>query len=221
MELSYWQSKWKKGKIGFHMEDGYPGLSKHWGTIDVKNPVALVPLCGKTKDLLFLSKHSSKVVGVEISKLAVESFLRENKLEANRSDFADFTIYQSGNIEIWQGDFFKLPEHKVPPLDLIYDKAALIALPPDMRKKYALKIFGLVSAHTKILLHLFDYRQEEMAGPPFSVPLEEAKDYFGKRFTIDLLERDELDINNYKKFQNRGLNSYFIEILSLLLPKEV
>jgi thiopurine S-methyltransferase len=221
MELSYWQSKWKKGKIGFHMEDGYAGLPKHWSALDVENPVTLVPLCGKSKDLLFLSEHSSKVVGVEASEIAVKDFLTENNLSAKISSYAGFTIYKARNIEMWQGDFFKLPEHKLPAVDVIYDKAALIALPPGMRKAYVSKIFDLISSHTQILLHLFDYRQQEMTGPPFSVPIAEVKEYFGKRFTIDILERNELDLNNYKKFQNRGLNSYFIEILSLLLPKEV
>ncbi|WP_234567555.1 thiopurine S-methyltransferase [Rhodohalobacter sp. 614A] len=220
MELSYWQSKWRKGKTGFHMEEGYPGLATHWKSLGLDHPVVLVPLCGKSKDLLFLAEHCEKVVGVEISELAVHQFLKENKLEANITSFANFSIYKTGNIEIWQGDFFKLPGHKFPPFDLVYDKAAMIALPPDMRRTYVSKVLELVSVHTQILLHLFDYPQEEMTGPPFSVPVTEVKDYFGKHFTIDILERNELGINYYKKFQNRGLNSYFIEILSLLLPKE-
>lgn len=202
------------------MKEGYPGLPQHWGALQADNPVALVPLCGKSKDLLFLSAKCRKVIGVEISGIAVQDFLKENNLEADKTSFADFSIYRTGNIELWQGDFFKLPNHKLPPLDLIYDKAALIALPPDLRKQYASKILELVSSQTQILLHLFEYRREEMSGPPFSVPLDEIEDYFGKRFTILILERNELDLNNYKKFQNRGLNSNFIEILSLLLPKE-
>lgn len=220
MELSYWQSKWRKGNIGFHMKEGYPGLEQHWNALQAESPTPLVPLCGKSKDLLFLAGKCRRVIGVEISEIAVQEFLKENNLKADKTSFADFSIYQTGNIEIWQGDFFKLPRHKLPPLDLIYDKAALIALPPDMRKKYAAKILKLVSPQTRILLHLFEYRRDEMSGPPFSVPMGEVEDHFGKRFTIRILERNELDLNNYKKFQNRGLNSYFIEILSLLLPKE-
>lgn len=221
MELSYWQSKWRKGKTGFHMNEGYAGLKEHWNSVQIKdNAIVLVPLCGKTKDLLFLSQQCRRVIGVEVSELAVREFIEENNLEAEEFTFADFTIYQTENIEIWQGDFFKLPKHKLPLLDLIYDKAALIALPQDMRANYAAKILELVSAHTKILLHLFFYLQEEMNGPPFSLPIEEVNSHFGKRFTIGILERKSLDLNNYKKFQKRGLRSHFIEILSLLLPKE-
>lgn len=221
MELSYWRSKWRKDKIGFHMENGYPGLEKHWGSVTLdKNPAVLVPLCGKSKDLIWLSEHCDQVVGVEISTLAVDQFFRENSLQAKKSTFADFTIYQANNIEIWNGDFFKLPKQKLPEFNLMYDRAAMVALPPEMRKQYAAKILELISANTQILLHQFYYRQEEMPGPPFSVSPEEVIKLYGKFFDINVLERNELNLNNFKKFQNRGLQSYFIEILSLLLPKE-
>ena len=220
MELSYWRSKWRKGKTGFHMQDGYPGLEKNWNSIEIDNKaVVLVPLCGKSKDLIWLSQHCKTVIGVEISEIAIQEFMSENNLEASSSVSGVFTIYHTGNIQIWNGDFFKLPIQKLPPLDLIYDKAALNALPPEMRNEYASKILESVSTHTKILLHLLEYKQEEMTGPPFSVSVKQAKELFRNKFEFKILERAKLDINNYKKFQNRGLRSYFIEILSLLLPK--
>ncbi|NBC64264.1 MAG: thiopurine S-methyltransferase, partial [Bacteroidetes bacterium] len=221
MELSYWQSKWQKGKIGFHMEDGYPGLEKYWDSIPLSNnPTTFVPLCGKSKDLLWLAKHCKRVVGVEISDLAVEQFLNENSLDAEISTFGDFTIYRAHNIEIWNGDFFKLPKHKLPTLDLVFDRAALVALPQKKRILYAEKILELTSDKTIILQHMYHYRQEEMSGPPFSVSTEELEDLYGKEFQLQILENNELNLDFYKKFKNRGLRSYFIEILSLLLPIE-
>lgn len=221
MELSYWRSKWRKGKIGFHMKDGFPGLEKYWNSIPMNNkPTVLVPLCGKSKDLVWLAKHSDRVVGVEISELAVEQFFKENSLNAEISTFADFTIYRSGNIEIWNGDFFKLPKQKLPSFELVFDRAALVALPPEMRTEYAAKIIDLISNNALILLHLYYYRQEEMNGPPFSVSPGEVKKLYGDKFQLKILEQKELNVDNYKKFQNRGLRSYFIEILSLLLPIE-
>lgn len=220
MELSYWQSKWKKGKIGFHMEQGYPGLRENWKHLELNQPIVFVPLCGKSKDLIFLSDNCQKVIGVEISLIAVQEFLQENNLNAEMRSFGSFKIFRSGNIEIWQGDFFKLPLQKLPSFDLTYDKAALIALPPSKRQEYAAKILEMASHSTKILLHLFEYRQEEMTGPPFSVTVDEVHELFGKQFSIQILQKNYLNLDNYKKFQNRGLNSYFIEILSLLLPNE-
>lgn len=221
MELSYWRSKWRKGNIGFHMENGYPGLAKHWNSLDFNDHSAvLVPLCGKSKDLIWLSEHCQKVVGVEISELAVEQFLDENSLRAKTSFFADFKIYQTKNIELWNGDFFKLPKKNLPTFDLVYDRAALVALPPDMRQRYAAKILNLISTNTQILLHHFEYQQREMAGPPFSVSVDEINKLYGHCFHLQILEKQDLDINYYKKFQNQGLQSYFIEILSLLLPNK-
>lgn len=220
MELSYWHSKWRKGNIGFHLENGYPGLENHWNSIKLKsNSAVFVPLCGKSKDLIWLSKHSDQVVGVEISDVAVDHFFKENSLDAETSSFADFTIHRAGNIEIWNGDFFKLPEHKLPSFDLIYDRASLVALPPKMRKEYATKILNLISGNTQILQHIFYYRQEEMPGPPFSVSPEELETLYGNFFELLILERNEFNVDYYKKFQKRGLESFFIEILSLLLPK--
>ncbi len=221
MELSYWRSKWQKGKIGFHMENGYPGLEKHWDSIPLgTNPSVFVPLCGKSKDLIWLAGHCERVVGVEISELAVQEFLKENSLDAKISTFADFKIYRVNNIEIWNGDFFKLPKHKLPPFDLVFDRAALVALPPETRTGYATKLLELISDHTIILQHHYHYRQEEMNGPPFSVSPDEVKKLYGAEFQIQILEHKDLNIDYYKKFQNRGLRSYFIEILSLLLPIE-
>lgn len=202
------------------MQDGYPGLEKNWNSIDIgDNPSILVPLCGKSQDLIWLSDHCRSVIGVEISEIGVRKFLSENHLEASKSNFGDFSIYQTGNIQIWNGDFFKLPKNKMPAFDLIYDKAALNALPPKMRKEYASKILHLASPRTQILLHLLEYKQEEMTGPPFSVSIGEVKKLFGQEYRLSILKQQNLDLNNYKKFQNRGLSSYFIEILSLLLPK--
>lgn len=219
MELSYWTSRWNKGNTGFHMENGYPGLIRHWSSLPVpNNPVVLVPLCGKSYDLIWLAEHSKKVIGCEISETAVLQFFSENNLTPATSTFADFTIYTSNNIEIWLGDFLKLPERKIPKTDLIFDKAALVALPPEMRKKYADKILKLSSSHTHILLHHFIYNQKEMNGPPFSVTHKEIEQLFGAFYTIKTLEKSELLLKNFKKFQNRGLKSELIEYLLLLSP---
>ncbi len=221
MELSYWRSKWRKGNIGFHMENGYPGLETYWNSINVNNnSTVFVPLCGKSKDLIWLSQHCDHVVGVEISDVAVDQFFKENSLDAKISSFADFTIHRARNIEIWNGDFFKLPKHKLPSFDLIYDRASLVALPADTRREYAAKILTLISDNTRILQHIFYYRQDEMPGPPFSVSIEELETLYGTHFDLQILERNKLNIDYYKKFQKRGLQSFFIEILSLLLPKE-
>ncbi len=222
MELSYWQSRWKKGNIGFHLDEYYPGLTENWDEIDIKpDATVLVPLCGKSRDLLWLSRRAKKVIGVEVSQTAINQFINEHNLKTHNSSFTSFSIVTSGNIELWCGDFFKLTEEKFEAIDLIYDKAALTALPPGMRIRYSKKLKNLSSPHTKILIQHFKYNQNEMNGPPFSIPQKEISDLFSDYFVIQELQKMELEIKNFKKFQNRGLKSHLIEYLSLLSGKEI
>lgn len=212
MELSYWLSRWRKNKIGFHMADGYPTLEQHLANISFpKQQTALVPLCGKSRDLITLTHHFNKVVGVEISEKAIKEFLQEHNLTATESSFADFKIFKTESINLWCGDFMKLPAHKLPSIDLIYDKAALVALPSDKRPEYAEKLVSLCSDSTFIMLHHFTYNQKEMPGPPFSVSDRELNAYFGEKFNAIILEKSEIDLNRFKKFQYRGLKSGLME----------
>ncbi|TVR17400.1 MAG: thiopurine S-methyltransferase [Balneolaceae bacterium] len=218
MELSYWQSRWENGKTGFHMQGGYPGLRTHWNRLPLpQGPHVFVPLCGKTEDMIWLSSQAARVTGVEISHKAVMEFFHENGIEPQMSSFAGFTIYKSQNIEIWCGDFQKFPVHKINPVDLIYDKAALVALPERMRADYCRKIKEFCRLNTAILLHHFDYDQKEMPGPPFSISTREVQNLFGSGCAITQLEKNSLDIAQFQKFTKRGLKSYLIEYLLLLL----
>lgn len=220
MELSYWQSRWNKGHTGFHMHGGYPALARHWDSLEISGDAnVLVPLCGKSDDLDFLSKKTGSVTGVEISGRAVHEFFRERKIDVSKRNSYGFSIYSGHNIELWCGDFFRFPEIHTPSFDLIYDKAALIALPEQMRKRYASKIISLTDLHTQYLLHHFEYDQKEMTGPPFSVSKEEIQFYFESDYNINVLEEAEMDIGRYKKFKDRGLSSYLRERLLFLTPK--
>lgn len=222
MELSYWQSRWDKGNIGFHMPGGYPALSVHWQSLPIpESPRVLVPLCGKSEDLDFLTRNASHVTGVEISETAVRSFFDERGIVPRESRSHGFSIFSHGNLELWSGDFFRFPETHSGKFDLIYDKAALIALPVGARARYAAKIVTLSQKHTRpyCLLHLFEYNQEEMNGPPFSVPLTEIDSLYGSLFSITILEEAETEASKFEKFRRRGLRSILKERFLFLHPK--
>jgi len=221
MELSYWQSRWRKGNIGFHMKNGYTGLDEHWQSLQLPESfTVLAPLCGKSEDLRWFAEKGGTVTGVDISEIAAQQFFSTHKQTPKLNSFANFSIYSSDYIEIWCGDFLKLPEHKMPVFDLIYDKAALVALPQKMRQKYVEKVISLTGRHTKIMLHGFSYNQNEMNGPPFSVSQAEVETLYGGDFSIEVLEINPLDTEKYQKFKKRGLGSHFIEYLLLLSKKD-
>jgi len=219
MELSYWESRWKKDKTGFHMPGGYSALKSRWPKLTLPEaPAVLVPLCGKSADMIFMENQGAQVTGVEISEKAVRSFFKENERNFETDTYADFTIRWSGNIQIWQGDFMKFPDSKAD-VDLIYDKAALVALPPEKRQTYTDKLLSLAGPGTQILLHHFMYPQQEMPGPPFSVGSAEINTYFSDRFSLHLLEENEIPSGEFIPFQRRGLESPLIERFILMKPR--
>lgn len=219
MELSYWQSRWKKGNTGFHMDEGYPGLKTHWETLNPGNRArVLVPLCGKSVDLVWLAQRTGHVTGVEVAEQAIGAFFSEHNLVPTISQKGRFEIWKANNIELWKGDFLKFPEKNTGPFDLIYDKAALVALPPAMRKKYAEKIRTLTGSNTGYLLHHFIYPENEMSGPPFSVSPDEIDRLF-TGYTQTLLEEKNMDLSRFPKFIERGLKSVLKERLLLLKLK--
>jgi thiopurine S-methyltransferase len=198
------------------MEGGYDGLIRHWETLDVsESDNVLVPLCGKSVDMVWMAGRCGSVTGVETAGEAVEAFFREQKLSPEISKKGRFEIYRAGNIELWKGNFFDFPESRAPEYKLIYDKAALVALPQVMRERYAKKLTNLTSGKTRILLHHFIYNQDEMAGPPFSVSPDEIEELFGG-FSIQVLEKQNLNPGDFSKFRARGLHTKFSERLLLL-----
>jgi thiopurine S-methyltransferase len=211
MEISYWQSRWQKNNIGWHMDIVYPPLPRLLPQLSLKSQSrVLVPLCGRSLDMKWLSEQNHYVIGVEVSQKALQEFI-ESCDQAFVSDSSHgFTIYRSPSIELWQGDFLKVPENVIKPLDAIYDKAAIVALPENLRPDYAQKLLDLCHEHSQILLQTFVYKQNEMNGPPFSVDEEEINRLFGHRFSITLLHERSL-FDELSKFQRRGLSSYLIE----------
>ncbi len=218
MEISYWKARWQKDKTGWHMNRVYPHLPAFWPRLQLsKGATVLVPLCGKSLDMVWLKNQNYHVIGIEVSEKAVNEFFMANRLMFEKSYKASFTIYETDNLAIWTGDFFKLKKDYLPGVDAIYDKAALIALPNEQRKKYAHKILSLCKSHTQILMNTFEYEQEEMTGPPFAVLREELDELFGQHFTIELLHEESI-FEDLTKFQHRGLSSYLIEKLYHLYP---
>lgn len=213
MKTSYWKNRWQKNNTGWHLSTVYPMLTKVWPTLSVpENATVLIPLCGKSKDIDWLSQRCGKVIGVEVSKKAIETTLDRLDQEIKQDSSHGLTVYRAGNVELWEADILNLPKTIVTPPDVIYDKAAIIALPKERRKEYAAKLLALSSNNTQMLMQIFDYKQHEMDGPPFSVDRDELQQLLGKQYDIRLLH-EQSKFNELAKFQQRGLSSYLTEQL--------
>lgn len=187
MESQFWIDAWKEGKTNFHQQEYHQKLTEYFPQF---NPEAgqkvLVPLCGKSRDLLWLHDQKLNVHGVELYDQAVEDFFKENKLDLTKSQEQDFAQYKHKNITISCGDFFKL-KAKIT-YDFVYDRAALVALPFEMRKKYAQVIKYSLKVGGKCLLISYDYDQSKLEGPPFSVTADEIQELYQDQCNVQLLE---------------------------------
>ncbi|MFA0442234.1 thiopurine S-methyltransferase [Vibrio sp. 10N.286.49.C2] len=211
-DFELWHNKWAANKIGFHLEDVNPLLIEHWPVLEpTREQSVFVPLCGKSEDLVWLAQRHDNVQGVELSQIAVRSFFAEHFYTPLVTTLNhQFELYQFDELNIYVGDFFTAPIESV---DLIYDRAALIAMPADMRLLYIDKLKQVLKPGGRILLVTLDYIQDEMAGPPYSVPQLEVENYFDNGFRVTRLARDEADSEHRRIKQ--GL-SHFCEDVWLI-----
>lgn len=188
MNKEFWLNKWKENDIRFHQSKYHPQLEKFGNRFH--ESTVLVPLCGKTLDMLYLAAHGHEVVGVELSPIACQDFFVENGLVFTETKIEEFILFESEGLQIWCGDYFKLPQTVWDRITGIYDRAALVALPSDMRKSYASEIFKRTrEKKLDILLISFEYPQDLTAGPPHSVEAQEIKDLY-PLLSVELLHEE-------------------------------
>ncbi|GAL34305.1 thiopurine S-methyltransferase [Vibrio maritimus] len=204
-DFELWHDKWAANKIGFHLEDVNPLLIKYWQRVSpCRDEKVFVPLCGKSEDLVWLAQRHDDVQGVELSQIAVRSFFSEHFYTPMVTPInGQFELYQFDELNIYVGDYFTAP---IQPVELIYDRAAMIAMPEEVRALYIEKLKQTLKPGGRILLITLDYIQSEMIGPPYSVPSTEVKKHFGEDFDVTLLERDEAD-SNHRRIQ-QGLTRF-------------
>ncbi|MEI8259088.1 MAG: thiopurine S-methyltransferase [Deltaproteobacteria bacterium] len=177
MNHDFWESRWREGRIGFH--EGAPNafLNERVALLGAARRV-LVPLCGKSEDLAFLAAHGHAVVGVELVEDAVRAFFAERGLTPTVTTRGALTEYAHGPITLLAGDFFATTRELLGPVDALYDRAALIALPEAMRVRYVAHLRALLPSGADGLVVTIEYPQEAMAGPPFSVPEAEVRRHY-------------------------------------------
>lgn len=175
MQADFWHQVWQQDQLGFQLAEAHPMLRAHLSCLP-KSEAVFVPLCGKSPDLHLLARQYL-VVGAELSPIACRDFFHEAQLAASRSTIDRFTLWQSAGYRLWQGDFFALPKNAVQDCHLIYDRAALIALPASMRQQYVQKLQALIPRATLLLISL-EYPEQEKQGPPFAVMASEIAKLF-------------------------------------------
>lgn len=213
MEVSYWQSRWIKNKIGFHSPVVNPYLVRFQEIIKDEMPfgTVLVPLCGKTPDMVWLSEQGFYVIGVEVIDVACRAFFEENRIEYQTRKQYHFEIFSSENIELWCGSIFDLPDTIWNQVDWVYDRASIGALPQTMRNTYTELLNKKAPKDAALMMHCFEYEQDKMDGPPFSVSKSEIEQGFSPFWDIRFLFDEEV-LTTYQRFKTRGLAKLFEQV---------
>ncbi|HEY2346513.1 MAG TPA: thiopurine S-methyltransferase [Xanthomonadaceae bacterium] len=193
MEQDFWLERWSEGKIGFHQDRITPLLENHWNAIAAQpGSTVLVPLAGKSLDMDWLAARGHRVIGVEIAPIAVRQFFAERDLAPETFEDANGIHHRAGAIDLILGDAFTLDHALLASCDAIFDRAALIALPQEMRRRYARDLYARLPPGCRGLLVTLEYPQHEKSGPPFAVAEAEVHTLFDDVWSLDVLERKDI-----------------------------
>jgi thiopurine S-methyltransferase len=221
MKAEYWLQRWKEGRTGWHHDAVMPLLEQHWGALDVpRGTRVLVPLCGKSLDMLWLARQGLHVRGVEISPVAIAAFLAENHLQATTREAPDGTHYRiaeagaDGDIEIVNGDVFGVAGEFLEGCGAFYDRAALIAFPAPMRDRLAREVYAKLPAAARGLLITLEYPAGETEAPPFSVDEAEVHRLFEAQWAIRQVERRDI-LASQPSFSERGVTALHTAVYAL------
>jgi thiopurine S-methyltransferase len=206
MKKDFWLERWEREEIGFHQDEINPYLRLYWPELHVaRDSVVFVPLCGKSRDMWWLREQGHRVLGVELSAIAVQAFFEENGYAPQHDLHGRFHRCEADDIRILCGDFFDLDKEDLANVSAVYDRASLIALPPEMRERYVRHLVNILPPATQILLVTVDYPQPEMQGPPFSVTSAEVEALYREHAGVRLLEQADVLAQN-PRFRERGLS---------------
>jgi thiopurine S-methyltransferase len=204
MQADFWHQRWAASQIGFHQQQVNPYLLRFWPHLLLPpQSRVLVPLCGKSLDLRWLLERGFRVLGVELSAKAIEDFFSEQQISASISQRGAFKVYAGEGIELWCGDIFGLRAEDVADCTALYDRAALIALPPTMRERYVAHLGSVLPAQCRGLLITLDYDQSKIDGPPFAVADQEVQRLLGPVWSLETLQ--VADVARNAKQLERGV----------------
>lgn len=192
MQHDFWHQRWQTNQIGFHLPEANPLLIKHFSTLQLQqHSRVFLPLCGKTMDIHWLLSQGFRVVGAELSQIAIDELFINLQITPTITVIDDIQHYSAPNIDMFVGDILRLTSSMLGKVDAIYDRAALVALPEDMRQQYTAHLMTLTLTSPQLLI-CFEYDQSIHPGPPFSVQANEVKQLYAHAYELKLLESVEM-----------------------------
>lgn len=187
MDASFWHQRWERNEIAFHEREANPLLATYFAALSLAaGSRVFVPLCGKTLDIPWLLSQGYRVAGAELSKIAIEQLFVELGAEPKVSRAGEVDHYSAKNIDIFVGDIFHLSSKVLGLVDAIYDRAALVALPEELRERYTVHLTTITHKAPQLLI-CYEYDQSLMEGPPFSISTEEINRHYRDGYKLTLI----------------------------------
>lgn len=193
MEQDFWHARWREGRIGFHEGTPNAGLVRHLDRLSLTPGARVfVPLCGKAEDLSWLRARGFDVVGIDLSEIAVREVFARDGLTPDVTKVGGLIKLSAARMTLYAGDVFALTADELGPVDGVFDRAALVALPDEMRVRYVRHLLALSGGAAQLLI-TFDYDQSQMSGPPFAVSSRAVAALYDSHATIENLSSDAVE----------------------------
>jgi thiopurine S-methyltransferase len=187
MEPDFWLNKWDKNEIAFHGSEANPLLLKYFKELTLtKGSRIFIPLCGKTLDIHWLLSQGYRVAGAELSELAIQQLFTELGVTPKIVTAGKLKHYSAEGIDIFVGDIFDLTADLLGAVDAVYDRAALVALPEEMRIRYTAHLARITDKAPQLLI-TYEYDATLISGPPFSISIDEVKRHYAGSYNLHLL----------------------------------
>jgi len=184
LDAEFWHQRWEDNDIAFHVNEANPLLVGYFDRLSLAEGARVfLPLCGKSLDIAWLLSKGYRVVGVELIESAIAQLFSELGMNPEISDLGRIKHYSTANIDIFVGDIFDLSGEVLGPVDAVYDRAALVALPEDMRRRYTAHLIEITDKAPQLLI-AHQYDQNAMDGPPFSISDEEIEAHYREYYDL-------------------------------------
>lgn len=208
----FWIRRWQQKDIPFHQQQVNSDLPKYWSQLALKpSSTVLVPLCGKSLDMVWLREKGHYVIGIELSTIAIEQFFETINEPFQTKQINGFSVFTNNQYEIWSGDIFQMNKKLFKPINAVYDRGSLIALPNTKRQQYVSHISYWLKDNGKILLKTAVYNQEEMQGPPYSVPEQEVLQLYQQFSNIQRVKSNPRPPADMQRYLERGCKTFIDE----------
>lgn len=188
MKAEFWHEMWARESQGFHEEKGNAMLARFAREVWPEEIQRIfIPLCGRTRDIAWCLSQGWSVVGAELSQAAIEALFEDLGVVPKVLDLGRLRRYSAPQLDVYVGDVFDVSADTLGSVTGVFDRAALVALPEQMRRDYARHLVEITGGAQQLLI-TFDYDQSAMDGPPFSVPSDFVEDVYAPHYKIQPLE---------------------------------